>query len=72
MDYFQKTSNEITQCKILGPIIYFFLADLCQYKQFCYLEGILLEYFLEEVASLRYLYIDPNEKMSNKYKSFFF
>ena len=50
----------------------FFLADLCQYKQFCYLEDILLEYFLEEVASLRYLYIDPNEKMSNKYKSFFF
>ena len=26
MDYFQRTSNEITQCKILGPIIYFFFG----------------------------------------------
>ena len=26
MDYFQRPSNEITQCKILGPIIYFFFG----------------------------------------------
>ena len=28
MDYFKRTSNEITQCKILGPIIFFFSRSL--------------------------------------------